>query len=176
MRAVLHSILDSIREDGRGGVSAPVYSLRDGAIGGVAGGTAMVIVAMLYGMVSGNGIWFPVNLIAATAIRQWQSAPPELFTRFDPAGLIFGAGIHVIVSIAIALLFTLLLPALPGHPLIWAFVVGPMLWFGALFGVLPLINPVMAHNVDPASFLASHLFYSLVVGFWLERARPLKSW
>jgi len=174
MRTLLHSIADNIREDGRGGVSAHVYSLEDGAVGGVIGGAAMVVVAMLYGIFSGNGIWFPVNLIAATVIRQWQGAPAETFMQFDPAGLVFGAAIHIIMSIAIAMLFTLLLPTLPGHPLIWAFVVGPVLWYGALFGVLPLVNPVMARFVDARSFLIAHLFYSLIVGVWLERARPLK--
>ena len=170
MQNIVHSVAESIREDSRGGVSAHVFPLEAGITGGALGGAAMVLVAILYGLLSGNGIWYPVNLIAATAIRQWQTAPVETFMQFNPTGLIFGAAIHIIASVIIGALFAMLLPTLPGRPLVWAFVVGPVLWFGAIFAALPLINPVMARYVDLTSFLCAHLVYSLVLGLWLERA------
>src|SRR5437870_5689465 len=168
MTNFVHEIADTIREDTRGGVSAHVYSLENGAIAGALGGLAMVAVAIIYGLVSGNGIWYPVNLIAAVVIRQWQSAPATQFMQFDPLGLVAGITIHLVLSVTIGLLFTLLLPTLPGHPLVWAFLVGPLLWFGALLGVLPLINPVMVRYLDMPSFFAAHVVYSLVAGWWLE--------
>ena len=116
MTNFVHSIADTIREDTRGGVSAHVYSLENGAIAGALGGLAMVAVAVLYGLVSGNGIWYPVNLIAAVVIRQWQGAPPAVFMQFDPLGLAAGITIHLVLSVSIGLLFTLLLPRMPVAP------------------------------------------------------------
>ncbi len=174
MQSIIRSILDSIREDSVGGVSAHVYPLEAGAIGGALGGGAMVVVAITYGLISGKGIWYPVNLIAAIIIRRWQEAPPEVFTQFNPAGLIFGAAIHLIISVVIGLLFALLLPTLPGPPLIWAFVVGPILWFAAFFAVLPVFNPVMKANLDLPSFFLAHIFYSLILGWWVARSPQIK--
>ncbi len=174
MQNVFHFVAESIREDSRGGISAHIYPVQTGAVGGVLGGAAMVIVAIMYGLVSGRGIWYPVNLIAAAVIRQWQNAPAEMFMQFNPTGLIFGAAIHIMLSVVIGVLFALLLPTLPGHPLLWAFVVGPVLWYGALFAALPLLNPVMAQHVDLPSFFVAHFVYSLVVGLWLERAPQVK--
>jgi hypothetical protein len=174
MPNVLQLIAESIREDSKGGVSAHVYSIESGVVGGALGGAAMVLVAIAYGLLSGRGIWYPVNLIAAVVIRGWQNASPELFTQFNPTGLIFGVTIHLIMSAIIGLLFALLLPTLPGPPFIWAFVVGPVLWFGAYFGVLPLVNPVMVHNIDLPSFFYAHVFYSLVLGWWVQRSPQIK--
>ena len=174
MSNIFQAIADSIREDSRGGVSSHVYSIEAGVIGGALGGLAMVLVAVVYGLFSGKGVWYPVNLIAAAVIRGWQNAPPELFTQFNPTGLIFGAAIHLIISVIIGVLFALLLPTLPGPPFLWAFVVGPVLWFGAYFGVLPLVNPVMVRNIDLPSFFYAHVFYSFVLGWWLQRSPQIK--
>ena len=54
------------------------------------------------------------------------------------------------------------------------FVVGPVLWFGAYFGVLPLVNPVMVRNIDLPSFFYAHVFYSFVLGWWLQRSPQVK--
>lgn len=45
------------------GWPAEIIPYRAGMIGGLAGGSAMVLVAIAYGLLSGRGIWFPVNLI-----------------------------------------------------------------------------------------------------------------
>src|SRR5208282_2415565 len=42
-----------------------IYPISAGVKGGLAGSVAMAVVAMLYGLLSGNGIWYPINLLAA---------------------------------------------------------------------------------------------------------------
>src|SRR5690242_10183072 len=44
---------------------AETYPVSAGLKGGLAGGCAMALVAMLYGVVSGHGIWYPINLLSA---------------------------------------------------------------------------------------------------------------
>src|SRR5262245_29374198 len=41
-----------------------IYPVSAGVKGGLAGGAAMAVLAMLYGIVSGHGIWYPVNLLS----------------------------------------------------------------------------------------------------------------
>src|SRR5512136_2915584 len=73
------------------------------------------------------------------------------------------------LSIALGLIFALLLPTLPGSPLFWAIIIGPLLWGLASVLILPLLNPVMAQDVDHLSFFVAHVVYSLVLGWWIAR-------
>jgi hypothetical protein len=150
-------------------VPAEVYPYRSGFFGGLLAGIGMIPFAILYGLLSGNGIWYPVNLIAATVIRSWQQASPAEMARFSLEGLVIGLLIHVVMSTALGVAFAIMLPALPGTPRIWALVVGPILWGGAVFAGLPLINPVMAKLVDWPSFALANIAYSLILGFWVAR-------
>ena len=42
-----------------------IYPVSAGIKGGFAGGIAMAVLAMIYGLVSGTSLWFPINLLAA---------------------------------------------------------------------------------------------------------------
>lgn len=127
----------------------------------------MVPVAWIYGLLSGHGIWYPVNLIAATLLRSWQQASPEQLAGFNALGLALGLLLHIMVSLGLGFLFAVLLPTLPGRPEYWACLVGPILWFSAVYAVLPLLNPIMARSVDLPSFALANILYSLMLGFWV---------
>ena len=148
-------------------VPALVYPYRAGVIGGLLGGLAMIPVALAYGLLSGHGVWYPVNLISATLIRSWQAATGSQLAQFSLAGLLLGLLIHLLMSVALGLAFAILLPTFPGTPILWAFVVGPILWAGATFAGLPLLNPVMAHYIDWPSFAIANILYALVLGIWV---------
>jgi hypothetical protein len=150
-------------------VPAWVYPYRAGVIGGALGGIAMTAVAVLYGFSSGRGVWLPVNLIGATIVRELQIAPPEQLSAFNPIALIVGLTLHMALSIGLGFVFALLLPTFPGSPLLWAIIIGPLLWALASILILPLLNPVMAQNVDRLSFFVAHVVYSIVLGWWVAR-------
>src|SRR5271155_2019961 len=42
-----------------------IYPISAGVKGGLAGGVAMAILAVLYGIISGHGMWYPINLLSA---------------------------------------------------------------------------------------------------------------
>src|ERR1700692_3659247 len=42
-----------------------IYPISAGVKGGLAGGVAMAVLAVLYGIISGHGIWYPINLLSA---------------------------------------------------------------------------------------------------------------
>jgi len=45
-----------------------VHPISAGIKGGIVGGLVMPLPALLYGLVSGHGIWYPVNLLAGMAV------------------------------------------------------------------------------------------------------------
>lgn len=153
------------------GVAWPVEIIpyRAGILGGLAGGGVMVGVALAYGLLSGRGVWFPVNLIGAVLVRELQDAPLEVLTHFHFPALIAGLFVHILLSALLGALYALILPALPGSPLVWAVIVGPLLWLGATFVILPIFNPIMARYVDWPSFALAHLAYGLTMGSIVTR-------
>ena len=150
-------------------VPSEVYPYRTGIIGGVVGGIVMATVAVGTMPLINRSIWFPVNLVAATLLRDLQGLPPDALNPFMPAAFVIGVGLHFFLSVSIGVLFALILPTLPGSALIWSLIAGPVLWALVQFIVLPLVNPVMSQLVHPLSFVTAHLLYSLVLGLWVTR-------
>jgi hypothetical protein len=156
-------------------VPALVYPYRVGLTGGALGGLAMIAVAIMYGIVSGRGFWLPVNLIGATLIRDLQGASLGTLSQFNVAALIAGLLLHTAISIGLGFVFAVLLPTLPGSPLIWSLPIGTLLWSLAGLIALPLLNPIMVGTVDVPSFLIAHLGYGLVLGGWIARTPKIQA-
>lgn len=150
-------------------VPAYVYPYTAGLIGGLIGGIAMTVPAIIFGVVSGVGIWYPVNLVAATLLRRMQGMTAEEIARFDLVALVVGLVIHLTLSTLLGLVFAMLLPTLPGRPVAWAVLIGPFLWFVATLAILPQINPLMSRLLDWPSFGTANVVYGLVMGLWVGR-------
>lgn len=150
------------------GVPAEVYPYSAGVVGGTLGGAAMAVVAVATGLLIGRGPWYPLNLVAATILRSLQTASTEELSQFSLTALVVGFILHMFLSTSIGFLFALLLPTLPGLPRIWSLTIGPALWFGAQFVILPVVNPIMSTSVWLPSFFVAHLVYGLVLGTWVQ--------
>ena len=146
-----------------------VYPYSAGVIGGLIGGIGVALVGAAYGLISGVGVWLPVNLVAAAVLRQLQHRSLDEIARFNPLALGVGLILHAGVSIAVGAMFSFLLPALPGRPLFWGPVIGPLLWVGASVAALPVINPVMSVNLEITSFALANVLYGLLLGWWIDR-------
>ena len=151
------------------------YPYTAGVVGGLLGGAAMTLVAIGYGFASGYGPWLPVNLIGATFVRQLQDAPIGQLVNFNANALLAGLALHMVLSVSLGLLFSLLLPTFPGSPLIWSLTIGPGLWIIVSWLILPMINPLMAHYVDHGSFFIAHLVYGLVLGGWIRHTPKIRA-
>ena len=156
-------------------VPSHVYPLRAGAIGGALGGVAMALTAVIYGALWRGSPWLPINVVAATFLRDLQSASPEQLAAFNANALILGALMHVALSLGLGVLFVLLLPTLPGTPVFWAITIGPLLWVVATVITLPLINPLGERIIDWPSFIVAHLAYGLVLGFHVVRTPKVRA-
>ena len=159
------------------GLSIPshVYPLRAGFIGGALGGIAMALAAATYGALWRGSPWLPVNVVAATFLRDLQSASPEQLAQFNLNALIIGGVMHAALSVGLGVLFVLLLPTLPGTPVFWAITIGPLLWVVATVITLPLINPLGERIIDWPSFIVAHLAYGLVLGFHVVRTPKVRA-
>jgi uncharacterized membrane protein YagU involved in acid resistance len=146
-----------------------IYPYQAGIGGGIIGGAAMAAVGIITGILIGRGPWYPINLLAATAVRSFQSLSPEQLSEFSLSGLFVGGILHLTISIAIGLLFSILLPMFPGHPVGWSLIAGGVLWVFADVVLLLPLNPVMSRQVDVPSFIIAHLIYTIILGLWVSR-------
>src|SRR5580704_9951832 len=57
--------IGGVQEIPRAWLPLETYPISAGVKGGLAGGAVMAVLAAVYGLVSGNGIWYPMNLLVA---------------------------------------------------------------------------------------------------------------
>src|SRR5262249_62086124 len=77
------------------------YPVSAGVKGGLAGGVAMALLAMLYGVLSGHGIWYPINLLAAGFFSPEMTRNTEQLVRFQPAMFAIAVGVHGVTSLVV---------------------------------------------------------------------------
>jgi hypothetical protein len=150
-----------------------VYPISAGVKGGLAGSVAMAVLAMTYGIVSGHGIWYPINLLSAGFHPAKTNA--EL-SAFSWEGLIFGATIHLLCSVLVGLLYGVTLPMFPRNPILLGGIVAPILWSGVLHSVLDAINPVLNQRIDWLWFVISQVGFGIVAGAVVFKQERVRTW
>jgi hypothetical protein len=145
------------------------FSLIAGIYGGLAGGTAMIVPALLYGLLRYHSIWYPVNLLAAGGFPSWAHQSNAFLAEFHWQGLGAAIIIHTITCPLVGLLYAALLPMSPKHPILKAGFIVPLFWSSLLYGVLGLVSPILDQRIDWAWFIPSQLAFGLVTGWVVNR-------
>ena len=70
-----------------------------GITGGLVGGVAMAMVALLYGMLVQRSLWYPINLLAGMAIPGMAQASLEQLRAFSLSALIIAVLAHGVISL-----------------------------------------------------------------------------
>src|ERR1700730_86405 len=123
-----------------------IYPISAGVKGGLAGSVAMAVLAVLYGIVTGHGIWYPINLLSAgffparTTIAQ--------IAAFHWDGLIVATVVHLLCSLLLGLLYGVALAMFPRNPILLGGVIAPVLWSGLLHSILEAVAPVLNQRID----------------------------
>jgi hypothetical protein len=151
-----------------------IYPVSAGVKGGLAGGAAMAVLAMLYGIVSGHGIWYPINLLSAGFFPTIQTT--SQIAAYDGTSLIIASTIHLVTSLLVGLLYGVTLPMFPRHPILFGGVIAPVLWSGLLHSVLDVINPVMNQRIDWPWFVVSQIAFGIVAGIVVSRQERISTW
>ncbi len=153
-----------------------VHPISAGVKGGVVGGLVMPIPALAYGLFSGHGIWFPINLLAGIVVPGISGATEVELEQFRLGALLVAILIHAAFSLTFGLLFGVVsptLPPMPGGPVIAGGVLMPLLWTGLCHGFLGIVNPVLQEFVRWPWFIASQVVYGLVMSIVVIRTEKV---
>jgi hypothetical protein len=140
------------------------YTVRSGILGGFAGGTAMIVLAELYGIVIHHSLWYPINLLGGAGVAGWVNPTDAELNSFRLSAVIIAIIIHTCTSFLVGLLYGALLPILPKHPVVLGGLIAPALWTGLLHSTLALINPYFDSHVNWWWFAVSQVGFGLVAG------------
>jgi hypothetical protein len=140
------------------------YPVSAGIKGGLAGGAAMAVLACLYGLLKQGSIWYPINLLAATAYAQSLKFGSASLKAFHLESFLLAVVIHLIGCLLVGLLYGAMLPMFPRRPIFLGGIVAPILWTGLLYSVLGLINPLLNQLIDWRWFVASQFGFGIVAG------------
>jgi hypothetical protein len=148
-----------------------VHPISAGLKGGILGGLVMPIPAFLWGLLSGHGLWYPVNLLAGMVVPGIGDLQVAELEQFRPALLIVGIVIHATMSVVFGLINGVLLPTLPDmpKPFAWGGLLMPLLWTAVSFGLMNAVNPVLRVGVSWPWFVASQFVFGIVAAAVLTR-------
>jgi hypothetical protein len=152
-----------------------VHPISAGIKGGIVGGALMPIPALIWGLVSGHGVWYPANLLAGMVLPGVDRMSVAELEQFRPALLLVGLVIHVVNSVIFGMIYGVLLPTLPALPrsVSWGGLLIPMLWTAMSYGLMGLVNPLLAKGVDWPWFIASQFLFGVVAAAVISQARSL---
>ena len=164
-------------ESQRAWLPLEIYPVSAGVKGGLAGSLAMAALAMLYGVLSGTSIWYPINLLAAGFIpNAVHSTTTSEITAFHARLLLIAIPIHLITSLLVGLLYGAMLPVLPRRPILLGGFIAPVFWSGLLHSILIIVNPLLYERIDWLWFVLSQMGFGLVAGFVVSRQERVRTW
>lgn len=151
-----------------------IYPISAGVKGGLAGSAAMAVLAMIYGIISGHGVWYPINLLSAGFFPG--RATIEQIATFHWDALIIATIIHLLCSVLVGLLYGVALPMFPRDPILLGGAIAPILWSGLLHSVLEAINPVLNRRINWFWFVISQVGFGVVAGIVVSRQARVRTW
>ncbi len=165
------ALVERIQLDPRHRAHVPVetYPVLSGIKGGIAGGVAMIIPALIYGEIAEHSIWYPVNLLGGAGVINWQHAPNAVIAAFHWDTFLIAIAIHIITCLLVGLLYGAMLPMLPRHPVLLGGILAPLLWTGLLHSFMGVINPALADRIAWGWFLVSQVTFGVTAGIVVAR-------
>ncbi len=146
-----------------------IYPYSAGVRGGLVGGAAMAVLAILYGIIGHRSIWYPINLLAAAGSANISTMSYDQLLAFNTTGLVLAIIIHAVTSALVGLLYGVALPMFPRRPVLLGGILAPLFWSGMLYAGLGIINPTLQARIDWGWFMASQFAFGLVAGFVVAR-------
>jgi hypothetical protein len=145
-----------------------------GLAGGLLGGLLMPIPAILWSLGTGRGFWYPVNLLAGMMVPGLND-PTALERQFRGDWLAMALLVHLVLSLGFAVACALLLPRLRPipSPLAWGGLLMPLLWSGASFGLMGVVNPALQQQINWPSFIVSQFIFGVVASIVVVRSEQI---
>jgi hypothetical protein len=146
-----------------------------GALGGAVGGVLMTGPAIVWGLWSGRGIWYPINLLAGMVVPGLGDVPGDQLNRFHANWFIAATIIHGVMSVGFGIIYGLSLHRLPriSGALTWGGLLFPLLWTGVSFGLMGIVNPVLQARVDWPWFVVSQFVFGATAAYVVGRSEMI---
>ncbi len=161
--------ITEIHEHSRASLPIEIYPISAGVKGGLAGSAAMALLAGAYGLVSGNGIWYPMNLLVAGFFPEMATQTAIQIGAFSSRALLVAVPLHLMISLLVGLLYGAMLPIASKRPVLLGGFAAPLLWSFLIHGGLAVINPVMNQRIDWLWFVLSQMGFGIVAGLIVAR-------
>lgn len=173
--ASTRTLVERFQVDPRHRAHVPVetYPILSGIKGGIAGGVAMIIPALIYGQIAHGSIWYPVNLLGGEGVIDWRHATGAQIGAFHWQGLLIAVAIQIVACLMVGLLYGALLPMLPRHPVLLGGLLAPVLWTGLLHSFMGIINPALSDHIAWGWFLVSQVTFGVVAGIVVARQEKI---
>jgi len=169
--ATSHALVERIRlsPEHRAHLPLEIYPVASGVKGGIAGGFAMIIPALVYGLIAQHSIWYPINLLGGAGVAHWRNPSTADIAAFHWQGLLVAIVIHSVTCVLVGLLYGAMLPMLPRRPVLLGGILAPVLWTGILHSFMGIINPALSQRIQWGWFLVSQVTYGLTAGLVVAR-------
>jgi hypothetical protein len=151
------------------------YPVSAGIKGGLAGSVAMAVLACLYGLLKQGSVWYPINMLAATAYAQSLEFGRTSLNPFHFDSFLIAVILHLLASLLVGLLYGAMLPMFPRRPIFLGGIIAPILWTGLLRSILGLINPLLDARIDWLWFIASQFAFGIVAGLVVVRQERVRT-
>jgi hypothetical protein len=156
-------------EFSRAALPIEMYPISAGVKGGLAGAVVMALLAGVYGLLSGNGIWYPMNLLVAGFFPDMATQTTSQIGAFSARMFIAAVPIHLMISLLVGLLYGAMLPMASKRPVLLGGFAAPLLWSFLIHGGLAVINPVMNQRIDWLWFVLSQMGFGIAAGLIVAR-------
>lgn len=152
-----------------------IHPYSSGLRGGIAGGAVMALLACLFGLLDQRSIWYPINLLAAAAMPSLAEASVQQLMQFDATGFVVASIVHGLMSLMVGMLYAMILPMLPRHPILLGGIVAPLLWTAIIWASLGIVNPALNDRIHWGWFVASQIGFGLVAGIVISRTERVRT-
>src|SRR5580704_15071890 len=146
-----------------------IYPISAGVKGGLAGGVAMAILAVIYGVAMYHSVWYPINLLAGSLYSPASTPSMEAMMHFRVDWFLFALAMHITMCLLVGLLYGAMLPMLPTRPILLGGIIGPLVWTGLLYEILGFVNPLLDERINWWWFAASQVAFGIVAGLVVVR-------
>jgi hypothetical protein len=152
-----------------------VHPISAGIKGGIVGGIVMLVPALLWGVLSGNGFWYPVNLLAGMVLPGVGNMDSAELGQFHLSLVVAAVVIHIVLSVVIGLIYGVLLPTLPSvpRPISWGAVLMPVLWTAANYVAMRIANPALPGEINWPWFIVSQFVFGITMSAVVLGAKRL---
>src|ERR1700682_5754255 len=151
-----------------------IYPISAGVKGGLAGSVVMAVLAMIYGIASKHGIWYPINLLAAGFFPGRNTTAQISAFHWD--SFVIAVAVHLVTSLIVGLLYGAMLPMFSRRPILLGGFVAPVLWSGLLHSILGIVNPALNERIDWLWFVFSQFGFGIIAGIVVSRQQRVHTW